>query len=138
VSGDTVEQSSDEPRLGPDVAAIDVSNLPFPYHRHRLIACQRSTRCPESAKTEPWIGQSFHVPMVLFEACLVLGAASPVHRGGMRARSNSTLALPYMARFNVFSLLICPSAWPLLQRVVSAFCTASRSCWSVRAKRCIA
>jgi len=49
-----------------------------------------------------------------------------------------TLALPYMARFNVFSLLICPSAWPLLQRVVSAFCTASRSCCSVRAKRCIA
>ncbi len=73
-----------------------------------------------------------------YRACLVLGAVSPVHSGSMRARSNSTLALPYMARFNVFSLLICPSAWPLLQRVVSAFCTASRSCCSVRAKRCIA
>jgi hypothetical protein len=44
----------------------------------------------------------------------------------MRARSNSTLALPYMARVSVFSLLICPSAWPLLQRVVRAFCTASK------------
>ena len=67
MSGDTVEQSSDEPRLGPDVAAINVSNLPFPYHRHCLIACQCSTGCPEAAKTESWIGQSFHVPVVLFE-----------------------------------------------------------------------
>ena len=65
MSGDTVEQSSDEPRLGPDVAAINVSNLPFPYHRHCLIACQCSTGCPEAAKTEPWISQSFHVPMIL-------------------------------------------------------------------------
>jgi hypothetical protein len=67
VSGDPLEQSSDEFCLGPDVAAINVSNLPSPHHRHRLIACECSTGGPEAAKTKPWIGQSFHVPMVLFE-----------------------------------------------------------------------
>ena len=40
------------------------------------------------------------------------------YNGIMRARSNSTLARPYMARLRVFSLLICPS--------VDAICFAFR------------
>ena len=48
-------------------------------------------------------------------------------RGSMRARSSSTPARPYIARLRVFSLLICPSAWPLLHVSVIAFFTASTS-----------
>lgn len=60
------------------------------------------------------------------------GSASlPVHvghgSGNKHARSSSTPARPYMARLRVFSLLICPSAWPLLHGSVMAFFTASRS-----------
>src|SRR4051812_39738097 len=51
--------------------------------------------------------------------------------GNMRARSNSTPARPYMARFNVLSRLIWPSVWPLLHGSVITFCTAARSCRSV-------
>src|SRR5208337_946784 len=45
--------------------------------------------------------------------------------GNRRARSSSTPARPYIARLRVFSLLICPSAWPLLHGSVIAFLTAS-------------
>jgi hypothetical protein len=69
--GGHLEQSSDEFSLCPDVAAaINVSKLPFPHHRHRLIACECSSGRPEAAKTKPWTGQSFHVPMLLFEDIL--------------------------------------------------------------------
>jgi hypothetical protein len=47
--------------------------------------------------------------------------------GNRRARSSSTPARPYIARLRVFSLLICPSAWPLLHGSVIAFLTASMS-----------
>jgi hypothetical protein len=59
---------------------------------------------PEAIRQIEWNHRGCRFPVT--KSCLVLGAASPVHRVGMRARSNSTLALPYMARFNVFSLLI--------------------------------
>ena len=55
-------------------------------------------------------------------------ACCPVGRmGSMRALSNSTPARPYMARLRVFSRLICPSVWPLLQVSVIALRTAARS-----------
>ena len=65
-------------------------------------------------------------------AFLLRGSASlSVHvdhgRGSMGARSSSTPARPYIARLRVFSLLICPSAWPLLHVSVIAFFTASTS-----------
>jgi NADPH:quinone reductase-like Zn-dependent oxidoreductase len=44
----------------------------------------------------------------------------------------------YIARLRVFNRLMCPSVWPLLQPLVNAFVTASRSRRTVRAKRCIA
>ena len=42
----------------------------------------------------------------------------------MRARSNATLARPYIVRFNIFSRLICPSVWPLLHGSQIALRTA--------------
>ena len=39
--------------------------------------------------------------------------------------SRSRLALPYIWRLIVFSRLICPSTWPLLQASVTAARTAS-------------
>ena len=47
--------------------------------------------------------------------------------GNIRARKSSVLARPYIARLRVFSRLICPSVWPLLQPSVNAFVTASTS-----------
>jgi hypothetical protein len=65
VSGSHLEQSGDERRLAPDVFTADVSNVPFPDHRHRLVAHQRSSRCLEAAKAKARAGQAFHIPMVL-------------------------------------------------------------------------
>ena len=56
-------------------------------------------------------------------------------RGSMRARRSSVPAWPYMERFSAFSLLICPSVWPLLQSSRTALRTASMSRPSTWAKR---
>ena len=61
-----LEQLGDEGSLSPDVASADISELPFPDHRHRLIARQRSSRCPEAAEAEPWADQAPYAPVVLF------------------------------------------------------------------------
>src|SRR5215213_1136431 len=66
-SGDHLEQPADESRLAPDVSASDVTNLSFPDHRHRLVARQRSSRRPETAKAKPWLDQPFHIPMSLLD-----------------------------------------------------------------------
>jgi hypothetical protein len=60
-----LEQCGDEFRLSPDVAATDVPNLSLPNHRHRLEACRCSSGRPEAAKSTPWAGRSFHIPVVL-------------------------------------------------------------------------
>src|SRR3954454_5953423 len=52
VSGGHLEQPGDELCLGPDVAATDVPNLPFPDHRHRLVARQRSSGRPKATKAK--------------------------------------------------------------------------------------
>src|SRR5580692_7901595 len=65
LSGSDFEQRGDDPFLALDVVTIDIPNLPLPDHCHRFIACQRSSGCPEVAKSKPWTGQSFHVPMIL-------------------------------------------------------------------------
>ena len=56
VSGGHPEQSGDELCLGPDIAAADVLNLPFPDHRHRLVTCQGSSGRPEATKSKPRAG----------------------------------------------------------------------------------
>jgi|SRR5271166_1105466 len=65
VSGVDLEQCGDELRPGHDVVATDVPNLPLPDHRHRLVACQCSSRRPEAAKAPSGADQSFHDPVVL-------------------------------------------------------------------------
>ena len=57
--------------------------------------------------------------------------------GSIRARSSWMLARPYIARLSVFSLLIWPSACPLLHFSVTAFLTASRSRLRVRENCCM-
>ena len=54
---------------GLDVSAADVSNLPFPDHRHLLVACNRSSRSQKgaNAKAKAWADQSFHEPIVLLD-----------------------------------------------------------------------
>ena len=64
--------------------------------------------------------------------------AAARYRGNSRACRSSGPARPYMARLRVFSRLICPSVWPLLQCSVIAFLMASMSLRNVRANRCIA
>jgi hypothetical protein len=53
-SRSNLEQLGDESSLSPDVTSADISKLPFPDHRHRLIARQRSSRRPEAAEAKPW------------------------------------------------------------------------------------
>jgi hypothetical protein len=58
--------------------------------------------------------------------------------GNMQACKSSKLARRYISRLRTLSRSIWPSVWPLLQRSVTAFLTASISCRNVRTKRCIA
>ena len=72
----------------------------------------------------------------------LLGSASKAvaatrYRGNSRACRSSGPARPDIARLRVFSRLICPSVWPLLQCSVIAFLAASMSLRNVRANRCI-
>ena len=60
------EQLGDEAGLGSHVSSADVPKLPFPDHRHRLIARQRSSRRPEAAEAKPWADQAPYAPVVLF------------------------------------------------------------------------
>ena len=48
-----LEQAGDEAGLASDVASADVSNLPFPDHRHRFESSQCSSSRPEAAEAEP-------------------------------------------------------------------------------------
>src|ERR687898_3457586 len=61
-----LEQLGDEAGLGSHVSSADVPKLPFPDHRHRLIARQRSSRGPEAPEAEPWADQASYAPVVLF------------------------------------------------------------------------
>src|SRR5829696_10536234 len=61
-----LEQLGDEAGLGSHVTSADVPKLPFPDHRHRLIARQRSSRRPEAPEAEPWADQTSYAPVVLF------------------------------------------------------------------------
>jgi hypothetical protein len=61
-----VDQRCDVRRLGLDVVATNVLNLPIPDHGHCLVACQRSSGSPKAAKTKPRSRHSFYIPMALF------------------------------------------------------------------------
>jgi hypothetical protein len=45
----------------------NVSNLPFPDHRHRLVAFQRSSGCPKATKAKSPAGWLFHSPVILLD-----------------------------------------------------------------------
>jgi hypothetical protein len=62
-----VEQPGDEFRLRSNVVAANIPKLPFPDHRHRFVACQRPSSCPEAAKPMSRTGQSFHLSVVLLD-----------------------------------------------------------------------
>ena len=66
-SSSDVEQLGDELRLGFDVSAANVSNLPLPDHCHRLITRQCSSSGPEAAKAQPRLDQPFAVTVVLLD-----------------------------------------------------------------------
>ncbi len=53
--------------MRPHVSSANLSTLPLPDHRHRLVACQRSSCGMETAEAKPWSDQAFHAPMVLFQ-----------------------------------------------------------------------
>jgi hypothetical protein len=63
-SRDVLEQLGDEAGLGSHVTSADVPKLPFPDHRHRLIARQRSSRRPEAVEAEPWADQTSYASVV--------------------------------------------------------------------------
>ena len=65
-SGGDVEQLGDEAGLRLHVAAANTPHLPFPHHRHHLVARQCSSRRLETAEAKPRFDQAFHAPVVLF------------------------------------------------------------------------
>jgi hypothetical protein len=65
-SGGDLKQLGDEGGLRLHVSSANLSNLPFPDHRHRLVARQCSSCSMETAEAKPWSDQAFHAPMVLF------------------------------------------------------------------------
>ena len=89
-----MEQFSDERCLGLDVTAADVPNLPFPDHRHRLVAGQRSSRRPETAEAKARIDQPFHVAVVLLDSLIANDKTEPVRWLGSSA-SHSGFRLPH-------------------------------------------
>src|SRR3954453_901249 len=58
----------------------------------------------------------------------------PYGAAGTRRRRRSNPARPYMDRLMTFNRLIWPSTGPVLQVIVRAACTASRSCRRLPAK----
>jgi hypothetical protein len=50
-----------------NVAPLNVSNLTFPDHRHRLKTCQRSPRRSETAEAKPRPDQALDAPMILLD-----------------------------------------------------------------------
>src|SRR5215212_8951184 len=65
-SRSNLEQLDDKAGLGSHVTSADVPKLPFPDHRHRLMARQRSSRRPGAVEAEPWADQTSYAPVVLF------------------------------------------------------------------------
>jgi hypothetical protein len=59
-SGSNVEQLGDKGCLGSDVVPANPPHLPLPHHRHNLVACQGSSRCPKAAEAEPRSRQAFY------------------------------------------------------------------------------
>src|SRR5215218_9301893 len=60
-SRSNLEQLDDKAGLGSHVTSADVPKLPFPDHRHRLIARQRSSRRLEATEAEPWLAIPLHL-----------------------------------------------------------------------------
>jgi len=59
------EQAGDEGGLASDVASVDVPNLPFPDHCHRLDTSQCSSSRSEAAEPEPGTNQALDASVVL-------------------------------------------------------------------------
>jgi hypothetical protein len=72
-------------------------------------------------------GKTLFACRVVSNAALLHSLWNPQSNGIILARSNSTLARSYMARFSIFKRLICPSTCLLLQGSRMAFRTASIS-----------
>src|SRR3954462_9967164 len=100
-SGSNLEQLGDELCLGPDVAATYVPSLPFPDHRHRLVARQRSSRCPEAAKAEARIDQSFHFAVILLHDIVQV-----FHLSQSRPTPQLAISLHLGGRFRIGRVLV--------------------------------
>src|SRR4051812_9511534 len=84
-SASTLEQPGDEVGLGPHVSSTDFPDLPLPDHRHRLVACQCSSRRIETAEAKPWSDQAFHAPVVLFDSPIANDKIGPARWSGPSA-----------------------------------------------------
>jgi hypothetical protein len=61
------EQCGDELRLGLDVVAADVLNLPFPDYCLSPRSLPAFVARPKASKAKPRADQPFHVPVVLLD-----------------------------------------------------------------------
>lgn len=64
--GGDLEQLGHTAGLGPHVSSAYLVYLLLSEHRHRLVACQCSSRRIETAEAKPWSDQAFHAPVILF------------------------------------------------------------------------
>jgi hypothetical protein len=65
--GDNLEQLGDEGGLSLHVTPIDLPNLAFSDHRHRLVARQHSSRRAEAFEAKAWSDEAFRTPMILLD-----------------------------------------------------------------------
>lgn len=65
MSGSDLEEVCNEGRLGLHVSTANVVNLPFPDHRHHLIASQSLPCRSQAAEPEPGSDQAFDPTVTL-------------------------------------------------------------------------
>jgi hypothetical protein len=121
-----------------DWRATSDTNIPGAYVSWTIrafsSAVQRRRRCRADSNRATQIPRKIRV-FAARKTCTI--DANPVlarfvctqkpGNGSSLARRTSTLTRPYIARFKVFSRLICPSTCPLDHFVVNAFRTADKS-----------
>ena len=67
MSGSDLERVCNESCLGLHVSTANVLNLPYPDHRHHLIASRRVPCRSQAAEPEPESDQAFDPTMVLLD-----------------------------------------------------------------------
>jgi len=68
ISGGSLEEIGNKGRLRPHIPYADVVSLPFPNHRHRLVASQCPPGSLQNAEAKSGSNQPFDPPVILLDS----------------------------------------------------------------------